>query len=428
MSVLVEAQAGTAEHVATGLHFPTSLAFDGEGRAHVAESGLPFGGAPAGGRVLRLEDDGSARVVASGLRAPLNGLAWHDGGFYASEGGCPGRISRITPDGARTTVIDGLPGHGNYHTNTVAVGPDGWLYWGQGAMTNLGIVGLDAYDLAWLKQLPHPHDVPGMDVVLAGVNVETADPLEGPDARAVTGAFAPFGTGTAAGQRVPAGLPCTAAVLRCRPDGSGLERVAWGIRNAFGLGFLPDGRLIAMDQGSDDRGSRPIRGVPELVFEVRHGAWYGWPDFVGGVPVTDPRFTPRRGPAPTFLLANHGALPPPERPLMALPVNCSACKFGVAPADAPWPGHLLLALFGDEVPMTAPTGPRSGRTVVRIDTDAWTAHPVEGLPPLHRPIDVRFHPHTGEAWVLDFGEFELAPGGGMHARPGSGAVWRFRPE
>jgi glucose/arabinose dehydrogenase len=428
VSVLAEAEAGTAERVATGLHFPTSLAFDDDGRAYVAESGLPFGGAPAGGRVLRLRDDGCAEVVAEGLRAPLNGLVWHEGGFYLSEGGFPGRISRLTVDGARTTVIDGLPGRGNYHTNTVAVGPDGMLYWGQGAMTNLGVVGLDAHDLAWLKQLPHPHDVPGMDVVLTGYAAATADPLEGADARAVTGAFAPFGTAAPGGTRIPAGLPCTAAVLRCRPDGSGLELVAWGIRNAFGLGFLPDGRLIATDQGSDDRGSRPIAGVPELVFEVKKDAWYGWPDFVGGVPVTDPRFAPRRGPAPTFLLANHAELPPPERPLMALPVNSSACKFSVLPADGPWPGHLLVALFGDEVPMTAPSGPRSGRTVVRVDTQAWTAHPVDGVPPLHRPIDVRIHPRTGEAWVLDFGEFELAPGGGMHARPGSGAVWRLRAE
>jgi hypothetical protein len=45
---------------------------------------------------------------------------------------------------------------------------------------------------------------------------------------------------------------------------------------------------------------------------------------------------------------------------------------------------------------------------------------------VHRPIDVRVHPGTGEAWVLDFGEFELHAGG-MRARAGSGAVWRFRP-
>lgn len=35
------------ELVAEGFSFPTSLAFDESGTPYVAESGLPFGGAPA---------------------------------------------------------------------------------------------------------------------------------------------------------------------------------------------------------------------------------------------------------------------------------------------------------------------------------------------------------------------------------------------
>ena len=57
--------------------------------------------------------------------------------------------------------------------------------------------------------------------------------------------------------------------MRCNPDGSGLELVAWGLRNAYGLGFLPDGRLLATDQGADDRGSRPVGNAPDMLFEVR---------------------------------------------------------------------------------------------------------------------------------------------------------------
>ena len=146
-------------------------------RLYVAESGLPFGGARPGGRIVRIGADGFAMVL-DGLRAPVNGLAWHDGGFFISEGGFPGRISRWAPAGERHTVLDGLPGRGNYHLNMVAVGPDGWLYFSQGALTNSGVVGLDAYDLAWLKQLPHPCDLPGFDVTLAGEVFDTADPFE----------------------------------------------------------------------------------------------------------------------------------------------------------------------------------------------------------------------------------------------------------
>ena len=403
--------------LADGLSFPTSVAHDGDGTAYVAESGLAFGGARPGGRVLRL-DAGGPTVLCDGLRAPVNGLTYHDDGFYVAEGGDPGRISRLSLDGERTTVLDGLPGGGNYHTNTVAVGPDGRLYFGQGAMTNTGIVGLDAFDLGWLGRL-HPCDVPGLDLVLAGVGVETADPAT-EAGRAVTGAFSAFGVPTEPGERRPAGLPCTAAILSCEPDGGDLRLVAWGVRNAYGLGFLPDGRLLATDQGADDRGSRPVGHAPDLLVEIREGAWYGWPDFVGGRPITDPAFAPQRGPAPTFLLANHDALPPPEAPLLAFPVNAAATKFDVVPAG-PHAGQILVTLFGDEKPMTAPPGARVGRSVARVDPADWSLHPI-APGPWARPIDVRCAPDGASCVVLDFGAFEMTAHG-VDAAAGSGALW-----
>ncbi|HEX7312576.1 MAG TPA: hypothetical protein VF297_01575 [Pyrinomonadaceae bacterium] len=413
------------ELVAEGLSFPTSLTFDEEGAAYVAESGLPFGGASPGGRVWRVEAGGRRSLVAEGLRHPVNGLTFHEGSLYVSEGGHPGRIIRLELDGRQTVLLDGLPGLGNYHTNMVAFGPDGKMYFSQGALTNTGIVGLDAYELGWLRRLPHEYDVPGYDVVLAGVNVETRDPLAAvEDARTRTGAFSPFGTSTEPGQRVGARLPCTASVMRCDPDGGNLELVAWGLRNAYGLGFLPDGRLLAVDQGADDRGSRPVGNVPDLLFEVREGAWYGWPDFAGDVPFTDPRYTPVRGPAPSFVLANHDELPSPERPLLSFAPHAAAAKFDVAP-EGEWAGQLFVALFGDEVPMTAPTGPKVGRSVARVDPSDWSLHPcVRG--PLLRPIDVRFGPDGG-LYVVDFGSFEMLDRGGVSAEAGSGKLWRFEP-
>ena len=309
-------------------------------------------------------------------------------------------------------------------------GADDWIYFGVGAMTNLGIVGLDGSELAWLRKVDHSWDVPGLDLVLAGVNV-TTPAAPGAAETVTTGAFSPFGTPTRPGQRVAASLPCSAAVLRCRPDGGELALHAWGLRNAFGLGFAPDGRLIATDQGSDDRGSRPLGQVPELVYAVRSGAWYGWPDFIGGVPVTDPRFRPRRGPQPAFVLANHAELPPPERPLAALPVNTAATKFDFAPPGTPFAGEMLVALFGDEKPMTAPNGPRVGRSVVRVDLEDGSFERLLGgmsgggtSGGLSRPIDVRVGPHGEHLWILDFGDFEMEAGGRVRARAGSGKVWR----
>jgi hypothetical protein len=175
---------GGLELVAEGMSFPTSLAFDEDATTYIAEAGLPFGGAQPGGRVWRLS--AKHELLAEGLRPPVNGLVFHDGALYVSEGGHPARISRLDLDGTRTTLLDGLPGPGNYHTNTVAFGPDGRMYFAQGALTNSGVIGLDAYELGWLRRLPHACDLPGFDVTLAG---ETTRPLT--RSRAATRAPAP---------------------------------------------------------------------------------------------------------------------------------------------------------------------------------------------------------------------------------------------
>ena len=177
--------------------------------------------------------DGNRTLLIEGLRPPVNGLTFHQGSLYISEGGHPGRISRLDFDGKQAVILDNLPGPGNYHTNMVAFGPDGKLYFSQGSMTNTGVVGLDAYELGWLRRLPHAHDIPGYEVVLAGINFETSNPLvDTPNARIQTGAFVPFGTKSESGQRIAPKVPCTAAVMRCNLDGSDLELVAWGLRNA----------------------------------------------------------------------------------------------------------------------------------------------------------------------------------------------------
>jgi glucose/arabinose dehydrogenase len=409
--------------IADNLDFPTSIAFDSAGVLHVAESGLPLDGAPAGGRVLRIAEDGQRDCLVDSLRAPVTGLVWHGECFYLSEGGNPGRISRLSADGERTTLLDGLPGFGNYHTNTIAIGPDRKMYFGQGAHTNSGIIGTDSMHLAWLGRLPHDPDIPGYDVRLTGWNAETCETrLSNGGSRVRTGAFVPYGQATSPGQVVAGRTPCTASVMRANLDGSDLELVAWGIRNAFGLGFLPDGRLLATEQGADERGSRPVSKMPEFLFEVKTGAWYGWPDFIGGEPITDPRFCPQGGAPLSFLLANHDELPRPERPLAAFQGNSSAVKFDVMPADSPiWPGQLFVALFGDEKPMTAIGGPRSGRALARVDPRDWSVE-VFAEQCFARPIDARFAPKSRELHVLDFGEFEMGPKGRVMARRGSGKV------
>jgi glucose/arabinose dehydrogenase len=430
------------ELVSGNLSFPTSMTFDREGAMYVAESGLRFGaGESAGGCIWKIGSNGSNRsLIAEGFRPPVNGLTFHKNSLYVSEGGNPGRIIRLDlDDEMQTIVLDNLPGLGNYHTNMVTFSQDNKIYFSQGAMTNTGIVGLDAYEIGWLKRLPHNHDIPGNNIILTGVNIKTLNPfrsgsmddLKEEEMYVQTGAFVPFGMKTKPGQRIAARLPCTAGIMRCNADGTNLELVAWGLRNSYGLGFLPDGRLLAIDQGPDDRGSRPVGNAPDLLFEIHKGAWYGWPDFIGGKSISETEYLPKRGLAPAFVLANHNELPRPEQPLLRFPPHSAAVKFDMAlsatniPYD--WKGQIFVALFGDERPMTAPpNGPRIGRAVVRIDPHDWSLHPFM-TEPLIRPIDVRFNTVNKSLYVLDFGQFEIGQNLDILADAKSGRLWRVTP-
>jgi len=416
------------ELVADQLSFPTSICFDDKGVPHIATSGLPWDGAKKGGAVYTVDSEGKLKTIAEGFGYPVNGICFNKGSFIVSDGGYPGKIIRLDPNGNRSIILDNLPGLGNYHTNMVAVGPDEKIYFSQGALTNTGVIGMDAYELGWLGRLPHNCDVPGYDIVLSGENFETVNPLaQDGEIKAKTGSFSPFNTPSESGQQLKARLPCTAAVMCCNMNGGDLELVAWGVRNAYGLGFLKDGRLIVTDQGSDDRGSRPVGNVPDLLLEIKAGCWYGWPDYIAGLPITDSKYTPQRGPKPKFLIQNHEDLPTPELPLMEFPVNAAAVKFDELPADLPsFGGYLIVALFGDEKPMTAPPGKRAGRNMALIDPETWTLHPLPNLG-LERPIDVKYNAVDNKIYILDFGYFEMT-GVGVDAKCASGKLWKIDPE
>lgn len=64
------------------------------------------------------------------------------------------------------------------------------------------------------------------------------------------------------------------AVLRCRPDGSGLRVVAGGLRNDCGLAFDRDWNLFTND---NDHESLPGDYVPGRLLHVTPRAWFSWP-------------------------------------------------------------------------------------------------------------------------------------------------------
>ena len=113
---------------------------------------------------------------------------------------------------------------------------------------------------------------PRQDVKLAGQNFVTRQPARAGRRRRrrTTGAFVPFGTPTSRARSSRARSPCT---RRRHPTSPGRRRrgrelVAWGLRNPFGLAFAPDGTLYVTDNSYDVRGSRPVCGTGDLLWEV----------------------------------------------------------------------------------------------------------------------------------------------------------------
>jgi putative heme-binding domain-containing protein len=64
------------------------------------------------------------------------------------------------------------------------------------------------------------------------------------------------------------------SVFRCRPDGSGLEAVAGGLRNDCGLAFDRDWNLFTAD---NDHESMPGSYVPGRIAHVTPQAYFSWP-------------------------------------------------------------------------------------------------------------------------------------------------------
>lgn len=217
---------------ATGVPNARSLA--------LGERGTVFVGTRTAGNVYALVDrDKDQRAeevitIARGLNMP-NGVAFRDGALYVAE---VNRILRY--DGIESPVIEkkdppapavlreDLPRERHHGWKYIAFGPDGWLYFQVGAPCNI---------------------------------------CESSDSR-------------------------FASILRMRPDGSGVEVFAQGVRNTVGFDWHPLTReLWFTDNGRDWMGDE--RPPDELNHAPRQGLHFGYP-YRHGLGILDPKFGRKR--------------------------------------------------------------------------------------------------------------------------------------
>ena len=430
-----------ADVVATDLSAPVMTTFGPDGAAYVVECGHKVDDPP---RIKRVDLDTGAVTVyhevaeSDWIRTgAVTGAAWLGDSLFMTN---TDKLVRIGPRGGVRTVVSGLPGRGDHQVNHPVVGPDGKVYFGVGTATNCGVVGSDNAAYAWLPEYPDVHDVPAKDIVLVGRDFSDRDVLGDLRDRVETGAFVAFGTKTASGEVIPGDVKASGTILRCDPDGTALEVVAWGLRNPYGLSFTPDGRLVVTEHGMDERGARFVVDDPDDLYVIDPAGparWYGWPDFASGIRLDDPHWGPGgQGREPVLAVFPD---PAPPRPVVSFGSHAAANGVAVSPGQQfGFEGQAFVALFGDLAPITTPRlGTPVGNKVVRVDLDRaeiadFAVNRIQGpaskLPHdgFERPSHVTFGP-DGAMYVTDFGEIDIAPEkAGIRVQAGSGSLWRIR--
>lgn len=428
------------EPVATGLTFPTGITFDDQGRAYVVESGYSYGEVFTTPKLLRIEPDGKTALIAEGTKnGPWTSVYFYKGNFYVAEGGEleGGKILKISPEGKITELIKGLPSTGDHHTNGAIIGPDGYIYFGQGTATNSAVVGEDNAKFGWLKRNPEFHDVPCRDITLTGQNFESENALK-PESKekVTTGAYSPFGTPTKKGQIIKGKIPCTGSVMRIPLMGGDIELVAWGFRNPFGLAFSPDGQLYVTENAYDDRGSRPVWGVGDVLWAVEKGKWYGWPDYSAGEPLTNKDFTPPGEKKLEYIIENHPDSMP--KPAAILGVHSSSNGFDFSKSTSfGFTGDAFIAQFGDQAPTVGKVLNPVGFKVVRVNVktgeiEDFAVNKGSGNGPasmietggLERPVAARFDPKGDALYIVDFGVLLMSKQG-ANPQKSTGVIWRI---
>ena len=502
-SVLERPAEFDVERFVESLTAPSAMAFDLDKNALlVAESGTD-GREP---RILGfdLSDGSTFRVYPQGKRflgfatipfrmyGPIGGMAVRDGVIYVSHRDADGMgvISTVGYDGKGKTVIAGLPAQGDYGVTDLEFDNDGRLYFGVGAATNSGVVGLDNWQAGWVQKHPKLADrlyTPAdASARLLGSKFFTNNPGAGlfsGSELAITAPFQPFGEFTRSRIQGPADAKANAAIFSIRPTGGvaapDFRIEAHGIRYPAGLVFDPRlNQLFATNQGMEYRGTRPVKDDPNVVLRVPLAGpqgpprWWGWPDFSADLrPITDERFQPddvemlrRTGYTELNPLLEHNQRTPggeqqfrapddADRDLYVravFPALSGAAKMTLLPAKGQGPfgvfdgRSLVVALSGDRAPY-ATSGKKLkhpvGFKVVRVadlDSDAKAVHDF-----LRNTAGVPRHlagnnPEMLERpidvkigpdsylYVLDFGRLDPR-GGKKRVKPGTGQVFRMLP-
>jgi glucose/arabinose dehydrogenase len=229
--------------------------------------------------------------------------------------------------------------------------------------------------------------------------------------------------------------------MRIPVEGGKPEVVAWGFRNPFGLAVGTDDKLYVTENGYDDRGSRPVWGTADVLWEIEPGKWYGWPDYSAGDNMTtspkkdSKEFKPPTHAIPKAALQNYPGAPPKPRAIMGVHSSANGFDFSKSAAFG-HVGEAFVAEFGDMAPkvgkVEAPVGFKVVRVNVRdgvIQDFAVNKHKKNGPASwyggggLERPVSAKFSPDGKALYIVDFGIMKMTEQG-PQPQMNTGVVWK----
>jgi glucose/arabinose dehydrogenase len=415
------------------LTIPSTVTFDDNGSMYVAESGFSYGGLSPLPRILKVGSNGNVSVLADrGLNGPITDMEFNNnsGVLYVSH---KGLISAVDLKGHIKDLVAGLPSGGDHHNNQIAFGPDGRFYFGQGTVTNSGVVGDDNYAYEWLKISPELHDIPGQNISLTGQNFKSINPLTPQNLNdyALTGAFIPFNHTTTAGQTIKGDIKCSGCIISSNANGTDLKLVAWGLRNPYGVTLSLDHKnLFVANNGADERGSRRVGNDSDKVFKIDisnssvFGKWYGWPDYFGDAePSNLTKFISESSPNITMPVSPLLKNPPKvEKPYALLGEGVALTQAATSVNDKfGYKGKIFLGEFGTAAPLIHPFAQVTqkqpgfnpgiiGQKVVVMDPVNKTFTDFLALKKPDKsfhPVGVKFNGDGNALYVVSYGKTEI---------------------
>lgn len=260
-------------------------------------------------RIQYIDKEGVAYNVFTKKELNINSLDYSNGVLFYSSGTKVYSYNLISKENIE--IIKNIPNYGDYKNSLIKINGD-YLFFTIGSATNSGVVGPDNQ---WLDNYPENHDISPKSITIKGTNFEGNK----------TGAFVSYKTKNIKGQIITEHMPGNSTMMIYNIKTGAQETYAWGIRNMKALDFTSEGKILATVGGMEERGLRPVKGDSDYIYQIKKNAWYGFPDYAGGDPISSPKFKGLKNVTIPFILDQHPTINPPAPIYQHKSVNSLGC-------------------------------------------------------------------------------------------------------